>query len=364
MFTNGEISITTTQMEYPMNSHIGVIIRNNLNVPAKYTKCQDLGITPVSYLIYDNGTWTEKSYQVSCLQRDEYAGTLNPGQEYQDSIILRDELGRCKVRYRFVVADDTLDFDSNEFELLTPPDFCDGYNLPRSYNIISGIQNVVKNYFCSLDPALDDRTKMEQFCTWLESHDCVSNAELRYMSFKDSDPKQSEIHITFKDIIFFDNRYRGNEIAMDIFMTNPPTFARYHELNAPDAIHWQIGNGMMKNIYDTESIIGQNLIIKNQPDWNDFLKIMDDNYRHGIKNFTELDIDFSKYFVIAIIDTIELSTPSYVNITDIVEYNDSIVFSITSDRGYSSAFSLPFQIIKYPRSDKEFIFRHYSSKKL
>ena len=308
--------------------------------------------------------WTEKSYQVTCFQRDEYAGTLNPGQEHQDSItLLNGVFGGYKVRYRFVVADDTLDFDSNEFELLPLHDFCERA-LPGVNNIISEVRAVVNNYFYSLDPALDDRTKLEQFCTWLKSHDCVSNAELQYMSFTESEPVQSEVHITFNNTIFFDNKYRGNEIAMDIFMTDPPTFARYHVLNDPDAIHWQIGNGMMKNIYDTESIIGRNLIIKNQPDWNDFLKIMDDNYRHGIKNFTELEIDFSKYFAIAIIDTIEPSTPSYVNITDITEYNDSIVFSITSDSGYSSALSLPFQIIKYPRSDKEFIFRHYSSKNL
>ena len=111
------IKIETGKNEYVVNSKITVTLKNNLNKQAAHFRCDNVDICPAIILKNVNGLWTENEYSVACTQMGPmgYFGTLDIAETKQDTISLFNEIGKFKLRYRFVVDNDTLDFDSNEF---------------------------------------------------------------------------------------------------------------------------------------------------------------------------------------------------------------------------------------------------------
>lgn len=114
------------------------------------------------------------------------------------------------------------------------------------------------------------------------------------------------------------------------------------------------------NLYGNgdEGIIKQNLEITDQNTWNNLVSQMN-SVNNVSDNFSEIDIDFSQYKIIAIFDEIrgngghslELNIMSnseniIVNITDVVP--EGIVTTVTTQ---------PFNIVKISNSDLPIIFK-------
>ena len=73
-----------------------------------------------------------------------------------------------------------------------------------------------------MDSDLDDQTKLEKLCGWLNQKDCVLETEIFCVSCIKTYPAQSEIFITFNNI--------DTTLIMDILMGELLTFERYHEI--------------------------------------------------------------------------------------------------------------------------------------
>lgn len=113
------IKIVTGKNEYVVNSKIDVTIKNDLNKQAKYFKCDNVDISPAIILKNENGKWIENDNSIICTQMGSmgYFGVLDIAETKHDTLLLFNQIGKFKLRYRFVVDNDTLDFDSNEFLL-------------------------------------------------------------------------------------------------------------------------------------------------------------------------------------------------------------------------------------------------------
>lgn len=113
------IKIVTGKNEYVVNSKIDVTLKNDLSKQAYHFKCDNVDLCPTKILKNENGEWIESEYAVACTQMGPmgYFGVLNMAETKHDTISLFNEIGEFKLRYRFVVDNDTLDFDSNEFLL-------------------------------------------------------------------------------------------------------------------------------------------------------------------------------------------------------------------------------------------------------
>lgn len=114
-----KIIIKTGKNEYVVNTKIDVAITNNLNNQAKHFKCDNSDLSPSKILKNKNGKWIENDYAINCTQMGPmgYFGVLDISETKHDTLSLFNEIGKFKLRYRFVVDNDTLDFDSNEFIL-------------------------------------------------------------------------------------------------------------------------------------------------------------------------------------------------------------------------------------------------------
>ena len=108
----------------------------------------------------------------------------------------------------------------------------------------------------------------------------------------------------------------------------------------------------------SEGITKQNLVITNKKAWDNLVDAM--NSVNNVSNsFTETDIDFSKYQVIAIFDQLRSSSGYDISITNITEYADSIVVDVNHVIPNGSVLTVmtqPFHIVKIPVSDKSIIF--------
>ncbi|MFC0878928.1 hypothetical protein ACE01N_20205 [Saccharicrinis sp. FJH2] len=113
------IKILTGKNEYVVNSKIDVTLKNDLYKQAAHFKCDNVDLCPAIILKNENGLWIENEYAVVCTQMGPmgYLGILDIAETKHDTILLFNEVGKFKLRYKFVVDNDTLDFDSNEFLL-------------------------------------------------------------------------------------------------------------------------------------------------------------------------------------------------------------------------------------------------------
>ncbi len=114
-----KIKILTGKNEYVVNSKVDVTLKNGLSKQASHFKCDNVDICPSIILKKEDDKWIENEYAVLCTQMGPmgYFGILNIAETKHDTISLFNEIGRFKLRYRFVIDNDTLDFDSNEFLL-------------------------------------------------------------------------------------------------------------------------------------------------------------------------------------------------------------------------------------------------------
>ena len=106
-----------------------------------------------------------------------------------------------------------------------------------------------------------------------------------------------------------------------------------------------------------EGIIKQNLVVKTKEEWNNLMNAMN-SVNNESRNFTETDIDFSNYQVIALFDEIRSSGGWSIDITDITEYQDEIIVTVENLQkgGMACVMTQPYHIVKIPKSDKKIIF--------
>lgn len=68
---------------------------------------------------YNNCNWIKSYYPLVCTAMGPagFYGTLNISETKYDTITLFNETGKFKLRFRFIIDNDSLDFDSNEFTI-------------------------------------------------------------------------------------------------------------------------------------------------------------------------------------------------------------------------------------------------------
>ncbi|HEY0092517.1 MAG TPA: hypothetical protein VGB43_08535 [Flavobacterium sp.] len=120
-----------------------------------------------------------------------------------------------------------------------------------------------------------------------------------------------------------------------------PTLIRQHRL---------YGNGQ-------ENISKQNFVIRNQSQWNGLLEKMDSVFNSS-NGFTETDIDFDSFIVIAVFDEVFESGVRNIEITEITEYESNVVVKVVSTQmlGTSNQPIQPYHIVKIPKILKDVVF--------
>lgn len=113
------ITIQTGKSEYIYQSEVDVTITNNSTKDVNYFKCDNSDLSPSQILRYDNGKWTAEDFYVICtaMGPSGYFGIIDGLGSKQDTIPLDMRLGKMKYRYKFVIENDTLTIDSNEFNV-------------------------------------------------------------------------------------------------------------------------------------------------------------------------------------------------------------------------------------------------------
>lgn len=113
-----------------------------------------------------------------------------------------------------------------------------------------------------------------------------------------------------------------------------------------------IGKG---DLNGSEGINHQNIVIKNSNDWNNLLAQLSS---YTVSIFTETNIDFDNYQIIAVFDKVYGNGGHSVDIVKITENESNIVVTIKNLQtgGVNSVITQPFHIVKIPITNKSIIF--------
>ena len=107
----------------------------------------------------------------------------------------------------------------------------------------------------------------------------------------------------------------------------------------------------------TEGITVQNIVIADQTTWNSLITQM--NLINNISDsFTETDIDFSEYTIIAVFDAVK-GNGGHSLALDIITNSDNIIVRITDifpEGNATTVITQPFHIVKITNSDLPILF--------
>ena len=107
-----------------------------------------------------------------------------------------------------------------------------------------------------------------------------------------------------------------------------------------------------------ENFTPENLVISNQVDWNTFLTQINVDYDYS-STFSETNIDFTNFKIIAIIDSQRADTGHSINIDTVIENLDNITVNyslLNAGAGYTMMVQ-PYHIVRIPRINKPVIFQ-------
>ena len=105
----------------------------------------------------------------------------------------------------------------------------------------------------------------------------------------------------------------------------------------------------------SESFNTENLIITNSNDWENLITVMESINENVSETFSETDIDFTNYKVIAVFDTKNSTTT--IDIVNIEETENELIINIDNlQKGITQDIVHPYHIIKIKRSDKSITF--------
>ncbi len=103
-----------------------------------------------------------------------------------------------------------------------------------------------------------------------------------------------------------------------------------------------------------EDIDQSNLVITNQTDWQELIAVIDAIVNVS-GNFSETDIDFDNFMLIAVF--LELKGNGYdVEITNVIENENNITITTQETEFLTLVMTQPYHIVKIPVSDKTIIF--------
>jgi len=109
-----------------------------------------------------------------------------------------------------------------------------------------------------------------------------------------------------------------------------------------------------------EGIVRQNLVITDDVNWQNLINQM--NTRNNVSDsFTETNINFSEYMVIAVFDKVKGNGGWSIDITNIDNQTNQIVVTVTNLKtgNVSSVITQPYHIVKIPVNNKEIIFETF-----
>jgi hypothetical protein len=117
-----------------------------------------------------------------------------------------------------------------------------------------------------------------------------------------------------------------------------------------------IGKGNLSGT-GAENIPKQNIVITDPNDWTALMNAMN-TVGDKTKKFTETDIDFNQYQIVAVFDDLKLYTGSTIDITEVTETQSNINVSVENIKpyGFLAALSQPFHIVRIPKSDKPIVY--------
>lgn len=110
-----------------------------------------------------------------------------------------------------------------------------------------------------------------------------------------------------------------------------------------------------------EGIGQENFIITNKTDWES-LKQKIDSVNPETKEFSETDVDFKKYTVIAIFDQVRPSSGWDVEVTGIEETDTQVAVKVKQLKPGDVSFNVftqPYHIIKMKKTKKDIVFLPY-----
>jgi len=117
----------------------------------------------------------------------------------------------------------------------------------------------------------------------------------------------------------------------------------------------QIGKGILSG---SEGISTQDMIITTQEEWENLKTAM----RTETNNFSETEIDFDKYSVVAVFDKVHYSGSYEIAITKIIDYSDKVVVTVKVNipKGIAApqVITQPYHIVKTPILTKSIEFKH------
>lgn len=98
-----------------------------------------------------------------------------------------------------------------------------------------------------------------------------------------------------------------------------------------------------------EDIQEQNIVISDTESWIELMEQMNSS-NNVTESFTETNIDFSSFMVIAVFDEIQQYGGYSISITDVVENKNDIIVSVEnkSEGGINPVVNQPFHIVKIP----------------
>lgn len=118
----------------------------------------------------------------------------------------------------------------------------------------------------------------------------------------------------------------------------------------------QIGQN---NLYGNgeENITKQNLVILESNSWNELIDILN-TVNYVSEEFTETNIDFDNFIVIAVFDKIYGNGGHSIDIIKITENENKVIVTIENilEGNDTSIMTQPFHIVKIPKTDKLLIF--------
>ncbi|MGB1393046.1 MAG: hypothetical protein ACPH4O_03940 [Flavobacteriaceae bacterium] len=114
----------------------------------------------------------------------------------------------------------------------------------------------------------------------------------------------------------------------------------------------EIGKGELFTSYQNNDN-GINLVIDNLTEWNNLINTID-NPNNVSANFTETNIDFSNFQVIAVFDKAYINGGWSIDITSIIENENNLTVNIDNlQSGDLTQISIqPFHIVKIPVTNK------------
>jgi hypothetical protein len=118
-----------------------------------------------------------------------------------------------------------------------------------------------------------------------------------------------------------------------------------------------IGNG---NLYGNgeENITKQNLIISRNNEWTELMSKMN-TVNNETDNFTETEIDFSNFILLAVFDEIKRNGGYTVAIKNVVENKNDLTVTIqhlAPNGRVSTVITQPYHIVKIHKTEKKIIF--------